>query len=287
MEGVMTFNKFITIILIATIFTPVHLFATDDLRPEIRIPTDPVISLNFGMSDLSLKDFDHTFGNLGMLELKLGFASLDPKRGDTKILDLMQRYLSIAHISTNIGNGAETGELESSVWRIGLVSENGYGYTLSSTSSTPSIILMHSRGVAWSDVDIDQPLNPPQDGFRPSRFEDAVRFGSMTEAGVMVQLSNVLSVNASFERSIVYERHLFWKWIGSVVIEGGAHSLIDRFVDAVFDSTPSAGPVVNFLLKNGLSYALYELRRSDMNWPFDTAAPLHHDTFKVGVSFIF
>jgi len=279
-------NRFLIFIFFTVLFSSVQIYAMNnyDRRPEFRIPTDPLVSLQYGMGDLTLKDFDYTFGDPGMIELKLGFAKLERKRRTPQVVDFMHRYLTIANLSTDFGAGTGGAELGSSIWRVGVVSENGYGYPLSSSSS---IILLHSRGMTWSNVNIDRPEIIPPDEFRPDRFEDAIRSGSLTEAGVMLQLGSMFSVSAGFERSMVFERHLFWKWLGSALIEGAAHGLLDRFIDAIFDSSPAAGPVVNFLLKNGLSYAVYELRRSDMNWPFDTATPLHHDTFKVGMSFIF
>jgi len=53
------------------------------------------------------------------------------------------------------------------------------------------------------------------------------------------------------------------------------------------DASPTAVPVVHFLLKNGLSYGVYQLRKEKMNYPFDSEAPIVNDTFKVGVTFIF
>jgi len=80
---------------------------------------------------------------------------------------------------------------------------------------------------------------------------------------------------------------LFWKWAGSAIIEAAANGLLDVFIKEVFESSPQAGPIVNFLLKNALAYGIYELRQSDMNWPFTTTPPLAFDTFRFGVNFTF
>ncbi|MBD3274084.1 MAG: hypothetical protein GF372_02170 [Candidatus Marinimicrobia bacterium] len=53
------------------------------------------------------------------------------------------------------------------------------------------------------------------------------------------------------------------------------------------DTGPVAASVASFLLKSGWSYAFYELRAADMNWPFATAEPFSVDAFKAGVSFVF
>jgi len=78
---------------------------------------------------------------------------------------------------------------------------------------------------------------------------------------------------------------LFWKWAGSAVIEEVANGLLDVFIKEIFRSSPAAGPIVNFLLKNGLSYGIYELRQEKMNWPFSSAPPLAFDSFRFGITF--
>jgi hypothetical protein len=85
----------------------------------------------------------------------------------------------------------------------------------------------------------------------------------------------------------VYERHLFWKWAGSGIIELASQGLLDAFIREILKSTPAAGPVVFFILKSALGYGLYELRQEKMNWPFSSAPPMAFDNIKFGVTFVF
>jgi len=72
-----------------------------------------------------------------------------------------------------------------------------------------------------------------------------------------------------------------------MLLEFGGYSLTDRFVKAVLRSSPYAAPIVDFFLKNAVSFAMYELRKEKMNWPFKSVAPLTFDTWKLGVTFRF
>jgi hypothetical protein len=94
-------------------------------------------------------------------------------------------------------------------------------------------------------------------------------------------------LDAGYERSIVFQRHLFWKWAGSAVMETAAQGLLDGFINKIFCSSPAAGPIVNFVLKNALAYGIYELRKDKMNWPFNSEAPFTYDQFKFGMTFVF
>jgi hypothetical protein len=127
----------------------------------------------------------------------------------------------------------------------------------------------------------------PADIITTDLYNKTFRFGNSFQGGLQFKFTDNLGIDASYERSIVYSRHLFWKWGGSELIEVIGQGLIDKFVEEILDSTPAAVPVVNFVLKNALSYGLYELRQDKMNWPFETAPPLAFDTFKVGFTFVF
>jgi hypothetical protein len=256
-------------------------------RRVVRFPADPTIIINYGLSNLSLKNFDVPLSDPGMIELKLGFSDLEYYKRESGIVDYMGRYLSVSYITPDLGEGDVNGALGLKQWRFGLESERGYGYRLSSSPAAPAILLLHNSGLTWSDVSMLLPSEGLTEKSRTERFEGGVRFGSVYGAGLAVQVNRVIALNAAFERSQIYERHLFLKWLSGVIIEGGTQGLVDKFVERIIDSSPEAGPVVNFILKNGLGYGLYELRKGNMHWPFSTAEPLHVDTFKFGVTFIF
>ena len=132
----------------------------------------------------------------------------------------------------------------------------------------------------------DTPLNT-DDKNMTDLFNQSFRFGNSTEGGIKFQFIPNMSVDASYERSVIFPRHIFWPWAGGVVVEAAGQWAIDSFVNEILDSSPYAAPVVNFVLKNALSYGLYELRQDKMNWPFNTAASLSYDQFKVGFTFVF
>jgi len=82
-------------------------------------------------------------------------------------------------------------------------------------------------------------------------------------------------------------RHLFWKWLGSILIRDAGTAAITVFSEDILNRTSFLGPAIYFMLKNGLSYAFYNAMKYNMNWPFTTEAPLTFETFKVGVSVTF
>jgi hypothetical protein len=119
-------------------------------------------------------------------------------------------------------------------------------------------------------------------------FHKRLRFGVARDGALIVQVSPVVGVGLSFERSVVFPAHLVWKHLGSSLIEGVGHVVIEQFVQRVLRArTPAAAPVVSFVLHNGFAIGWYELLRNRMNWPFASAPPLTMDVLRLHVQWLF
>lgn len=251
--------------------------------------THPAISLQYGLAKMKREDIQSEFVDPNLLELKLGYIK-DIKAWRTDyIIKHNYKFLYLSNESNNLaGKNALGTEIESSMWRFGFGSSNGYGYKLGESAA---IIPYNSYTLNWSNIDFKSsnilPIVPNPDDNVLNLYDESFRFGTSSEGGVRIKALDNLIFDAGYERSIVFQRHLFWKWAGSAVIEGIAQDLLDGFINEVFESSPAAGPIVNFLLKNGLAYGLYELRQKKMNWPFSSEAPIAFDQFKFGVTVIF
>lgn len=249
----------------------------------------PAISLHYGFADMSRTDIQSQFVDPNLWEIKLGYIK-SRKAWDTEyIIKQNYNYLYLSNESNKLaGKEAAGTEVESDMWRFGAAWSSGYGYKLGESSS---IVPYYTYSLNWSDIDFtfqeDPILLPEEDVETLNYYEGSFRFGTSSEGGVRFQIINNLLLDAGYERSIVFERHLFWKWAGSALIEAAAQGLLDEFINKIFKSSPAAGPVVNFLLKNALAYGIYELRQDEMNWPFPSSPPLAYDQFKVGMTFVF
>ncbi|MCL5030040.1 MAG: hypothetical protein M1480_13585 [Bacteroidetes bacterium] len=244
----------------------------------------PTISLNYGLSKLSTKNFDENFAKPNLLELKLGYTHENNNDVEENILDYNYKYFYISNISTNLSGGSSnSSDLKTDLWRFGFGRASGYGYELGSAA----IIPYHTYSFEWSRLRMkDNPLTANDQG-TTNLYNDSFRFGTSSEAGIRFKVIPNLILEAGYQRSIIFPRHIFWKWVGSSLIEAAGQWGIDGFVNEILDSSPYAVPVVNFVLKNALSYGIYELRQEKMNWPFDTVAPLSYDQFKFGLTFVF
>jgi hypothetical protein len=250
----------------------------------------PAISLQYGMAELKRDDIQSKFVNPGLVELKLGYVRDKNAWHTDYITDHSYKFFFLSNESNKLAGkekSAET-EIESDMWRFGFGTLSGYGYKIGEHAA---IIPYNSSTLNWTRISFDFPniqtfaVDP--DYGKLNRYHESFRFGTSSEAGISIKPFENLILDAGYERSIVFERHLFWKWAGSAIIESAAQGLLDGFIDEVFESSPAAGPIVNFLLKNALAYGIYELRQEKMNWPFKSAAPISYDQFKFGITVVF
>lgn len=244
----------------------------------------PSVSLTYGVSSMNIHNFSGSFAEPNVPEIKLGYTSEKPLWKADGILSHKYNYLFLSNITTDISGTPTANKIESNLWRFGFGWARGYGYRIGSSSA---IIPYNSFALAWSRLDVKNFPANKDDADKLSLFNNAFRFGTGSEAGIRIKIIPLVNVEVGYERSIIFERHLFWKWAGSALIEAGANWALDSFVDKIMDSSPYATPVVGFVLKGALAYGIYELRQEKMNWPFQSAAPLAYDQFKFGLTFNF
>jgi len=292
---------FITAVLSSLLFSSVKLFAQDSTETEkdkwdwsweydefeqwIHFGRKmPTISFLYGITDVKNESISESLADGNILELQLGHTTRRISRYADNILNYNFKHLFFSYIASDLKGGSENqNELNSKNWRFGFAGSKGYGYKFGGAA----IILYSSYSYEWTKVDFTTRATNSQDQITMDRFEDGIRFGSSNDGGIRIVATSLISLDANYQRSIVFERHLFWKWAGSAIIEAAANGLLDVFIKEIFKSSPQAGPIVNFLLKNALAYGIYELRQEKMNWPFSSTPPLSFDSFRFGATFTF
>jgi hypothetical protein len=254
----------------------------------------PSIEITYGLGQPKHNKLTSKLANIGLAEIKLGYVSMEKSEDDDNVFEFDERFAFFSKLSTSLqSDKANYNELPSELLRFGLGKRSGYGYDFKNLRILPYT----ENAAVWSKLDMKDypvtilaliyPNNALDDTEILNRFDKEIRFGTLTEGGVRVELGKTVSLNAGYEAAVIFPRHLFWKHLVSFAIESAGINALDNFVDEVFDSSPIAAPIVNFVLKNGFSYAFYTLKKERMNWPFKTEAPLTFETFKFGMTFTF
>ena len=243
----------------------------------------PFIELNYGIGEPKHRTFNGDFSRIGLGEIKLGYSSIDTYF-DEEILELEENYFFVTHMTKDFNWNDDSLETGTTLWRFGFGNRYGYGYKASDVSVFPFI----SHDFTWSQITFENfaPLST-NDRQIALRYDDAFRFGTNASAGFKFLFGQSLAFTATYETSVIFPRHMFWYHAGSAFIEHTGLGLIDYFVDEIMDTSPEAGPIINFLLKAAYSYGFYSLKRDKMNWPITTETPITYETARLGVSFTF
>jgi len=175
--------------------------------------------------------------------------------------------------------------LTTDVWRFGFVSTKGFGYELNENMAVN--FYAGSSALSWSIVNPKSNVADSLQNLALREFEGSVRFGAAAQAGIGLQLTKNIELRGSYDWTQIYPRHLFWFWAGSGAIEGVADALAMAFVKAVGRSSPAAAPIMYFVLKNAVSMGFAGLRQHQMNWPFETVAPMNIQTWRISGVFTF
>jgi hypothetical protein len=243
------------------------------------IDTGLIIQAKYGFGRMRHIDFTGSYADNRLVEFHIGWRN----RQSISALDIPGlRQTSLFYGSTTTSDQNANGRLASESARFGMRTSSGYGWV----SSTGMLLPYSSSSIVWTKLKGDATLLGGSDSSILRDFRDVQRFGNAIESGVELISENGLAVRVGVERTLVFPRHLAFKELVSSIIQGG-------LADAVGETSARAvgsritSPLVSFILSSAIRFGISELRREEMNWPFDSAPPLVFDTFEVGLAYTF
>lgn len=248
----------------------------------------PFISLFAGQLEMMNESIKYDFEKSADIQLLLGYSSRR-QYPNTSLIRTKSQFLSIKNLSNNwIDLKDESQPISARIWNIGMNRGRDYGWNFDKNFK---INLTHNEGINWSFMNFNITGLDPNDTLNyPSKLNainDKAKFGEGFSGGIEFEIFDHIVLTGGYERMDVFPAHIFWEWVVSGMIEGIGQGIVDGFINRIRKFSPLATPIINFALKNGLSYGLYELRRKNMNWPFDSAPPYVFETFKIGISYKF
>lgn len=245
----------------------------------------PYFEMNYGLSKIAFDGFSQNFENASTISFKIGSGTKFNE--NCREIDYISGFLAISNSSTDLDFRDKSDEkLKSSIWQITAGKKDGYIIKTGKVGILPYC----SNGFTWSYLsmtNLPDSINFRDDFNRLSDINKAVRFGMRWEGGIHFQIQDVVSFQLKYERVNVYPRHLFWAQTGSWLVEEAGLGMVDEFTDKVLYDYPTAGAILNFLLRNAYEFAIYELRSKEMNWPFGGIPSLNYSSVSFGVGFTF
>lgn len=248
--------------------------------------TKNYVEISYGFGKLKHKKLSTPFFNAAQNEIILGRTTYKPV-AKYKLVEFSDSYLFSAYIDDYTDGSSDVPKISYDIWKFGLGYRKGFGYRINNMAILP----YYQMGLVWNKMNINLPNN--ESSFLTNEelttlryYEDQIKFGSTNIAGVDFRLSSFIGIGASYETTIFFPYHKFWKQFGSYFIETLAQTSLDYLTEGVIiRAIPELTPILYFVLKNGLSYYFYTLKQDEMNWPFNTIAPLTMETVKFSLKF--
>lgn len=242
----------------------------------------PYIEADAGYGSLNHKDITGAFSKVGTLDFRFGYTELKNYKDFVQSLD--ERYLFGTYISSDNVGTTDQNEIKSEMWRFGLGNRLGFGYAIGNSSLIP----YHQMQLVLTQPDFTYDSTLSQADMEVlNRLEGDLRMGITYEGGVKFYIARTFSINAAVEGAIVFPRYKFVHWLGSYALQAASLGVVSYFSEAIVNSSPFFGPIMYFVLKNGVAAAWYFAMKDQMYWPIESETPLAMETFRFGASFTF
>lgn len=275
-------------LLTAAMFTSPGTLAaqTDDgplgLKRNLRPLEHPFLEASYGIGLPTHKLLAGSFAPVGMMEAKLGYTDIQKWKG---VLDLDEKFIYGTYMKSDYSLlKPDPGEVEAEMVRFGTGARGGFGFPVWFLDIVPYSV--YSFDLTKTTFSSPGTL-ASADSALLGRVEGAYRFGHSFEAGIQLRIFKSISALASFQGSVIFPRFVFPEWFGSYMLMAGSMILISNFSEDIVKSSPVLGPVLYFVLRNGVAFAFYYALREQMNWPFPSETPLAMEAIRIGGSISF
>jgi hypothetical protein len=250
--------------------------------------TRDFVEISYGLGDLKHNNLNTSFNSLAQNEIILGRRTLKPIVS-YKLIKFSDNYLYSSYIEDYKEGSNNDPKLSYDIWRFGFGYRKGFGYNVGNIAILP----YYHMGLGWNKINLslpnaENPFVSSEDLATLQHYEDQIKFGTSNIGGVDIKISQLFGIGASYETAVIFPYYKVWKQFGSFFIETIAQTGVDFLTEGVIiKAMPEVAPVFYFIVKNGLSYFFYTLKQEEMNWPFDTKAPLTLETVKFSLKITF
>jgi hypothetical protein len=252
------------------------------ITPPLRAPS---IHALYGFSTLGLRDTQTPFSDPFTVEVTVGIRRfLETPYAAPNQLDYAHPFLigsfqtsapgvardTITRRSTSIGLTA---------FRFGFGTKDGLGYRISELVLTPYL----SSGIYWTNLLFSGDSLRLQDLDKIRRFSGDIKYGTFTEAGLVMDVGTRFALDFSYGTSLIYPKYIFLQSVSNLILQQTAHSLMRVIIKKLFLGVPAVIPIVSFVMKSAFNFVLYHQRLTNMNFPFSGEPAIGINTFKIGI----
>jgi hypothetical protein len=243
----------------------------------------PYIEAGYGVGLADQKLFTGDFPQFGIAEARLGYREMKPYKGWGYKLDDRALFGSYGTTDMTFGDPGSAGN-GAKLWKAGVGRREGYGYQI----AFMKLILHHAYTFNFTGLTANSYAGLSSgDSSIVARYSGHSSFSLSTEPGVTMEMFGFLRVTGGLDVAVVYPRVVFPQWITTYLLASSSIALISGFAEDIVNVSPVFGPLLYFILRNGVAMAWAFAWSSDMNWPFPSETPVMLKTVRLSAGIQF
>lgn len=241
---------------------------------------------NWGMGNLFFvtEKIDEKFAPVYPALFKYGFSRINPYVKVDNRFYAAGEFVAVEELTSHLhpkrwrqdGNTVD-------IWRFIGGYMNGWGYLY----HQKHLLLNHASYLGWAHSDIELPSLNPDNQKEFNKYDGKYKFTNGFEASIEMETAKNLYIRMAYNRSVIFPSFNLFEWMPGVLLELITQRTVDAFAEQLLKPYPDIFPVANFIVKNGISYLLYSLRKKNMFWPVQSHYPMNIYNFSIGIKFVF
>jgi hypothetical protein len=243
----------------------------------------PYLEAGYGVGLADQKLFTGDFPHFGIAELRLGYREMKPYKSWGYKLDDRALFGSYGTTDMTFGEPGSAGG-GAKLWKAGVGRREGFGYQI----AFMKLILDHAYSFNFTGLTANSYAGlSGADSAIVARYSGHSSFSLSTEPGLTAEMFGFLRVTGGLDVAVVYPRVVFPQWITTYLLASSSIALISSFSEDIVNVSPVLGPLLYFILRNGVAMAWAYAWSSDMNWPFPSETPVMLKTLRLtaGIQF--
>jgi opacity protein-like surface antigen len=266
-------------------WAPLHLFIKNYYSKPDFVNNNTYLEFSGGLSTINANkvDIGDNFQATYLAEFRYGFIRYNEELPARGIFSHAKDYAFISTISSTFKVlDIQPSGLVTDTWRFGLGIENGYGYY--GPFGNPFILFKHNGSITWTHIDFYDLGSAGNNQNYMRRFDDKFRFGATWSGGVDVHITKNILLSADYETNVIYPYFKPLQWTGMFIFDNATQRWIDYFEPQALRMFGKTWPVVKFAYKNFISYVVYNMRKNECYWPFESDRPISFLIYRAGIT---
>lgn len=262
-------------------------FLKDFYFDENYTENHPSLSAGTGLSNLVSHDprMQRNLAPTYNLDFSYGYARYYKIDGIDNFLYRRGEFITVGNISRNFKTFRITSDgINTDSWRFGAGLKDGY---ILVNKNAGDLSFLHSSAFMLARPDFDDFNSSGKENEFLDVYKRRFKFGTMFSSSIEYSLTDIIHVEASYDKLLIQPVFEFYPWFGSWIVDNVLQRWVDIYEDVFLKNFGRDWAWIKFIYKTGISVIFYKLREHNGYFPFNSEPTVSSDAFKLNIELIF